>query len=964
MTVSPRLSVVVPLLGDEEHIEECLSSLRDQTLQDMEVLLVGRPGADAVRDPNVTLIPPPGGSDTSAARNAGAARATGAYLAFADPAAVVPADAYRRLVEALDATGSDLACGRAARLGGRPLRTSGDVLRTRARRDPGLLDDTAAATKAFRRTFWDAHGLAFREGIEEDFPVTVPAQALSRSTDVLAEVVCLTRPHACPRPARPADRLAAMLEVAETVARHAEDLKGEYDRRLAESDALAAVLDHAPLETLAELAPRLARLDPEAVGRLPALRRLQLFLAVHGMAEELAGLREFAETRLRDHGVVRAGLTRRRLAMDYPLRHDRRLPAHLFDAERDLELRARVDDVRHADGVLRVAGHAYIAHLDSRRSRVELWLQAGNRRLPLPVRRISRPDVTADSRQSAACHDESGFATEVDAGALPAGRWALHARVRARGVVRSGRVTGGPDAGERVFRAGALQVALTRERGLVLREAAPVEASGDLGPLVTGVGWTEAGELTLTGAGGGHTDRITLERGTEAHSWPLRPHDGGWTAVIGRTADGLPLARGTWRVLAGGERVRLAEALVADPPAPHRSGVHEVSLRTDKESGLSVVVRPALAPDERGPYATRRRREAPRVRTALREAAVFDSYGGGQYSCNPRAVSEELARRDPDVERIWVTRDGQFAVPPGVRTVLYGSREHEEALHTSRYVVANRRTQPGWYGKPAGQLYVQTWHGTPLKRLARDARDMPYAQKIPEEDLAGQVATWDVLVSPNPFSTPILRRAFGYDGEVLESGYPRNDVLFRPEARERARRRLGVPEGRRAVLYAPTWRDDELDRPGLPLDAGRVAAALGGGDVLLVRAHYLMAGRTVIPAPAIDVTKFPDMAELLAAADVLVTDYSSAMFDFACTGRPMIFFTPDLERYRDEVRGFYLDVEAEAPGPLVRTPDDLVGVLAAADFCPYKERYQDFAGRYCPWDDGHASARVVARMLA
>jgi CDP-glycerol glycerophosphotransferase len=114
----------------------------------------------------------------------------------------------------------------------------------------------------------------------------------------------------------------------------------------------------------------------------------------------------------------------------------------------------------------------------------------------------------------------------------------------------------------------------------------------------------------------------------------------------------------------------------------------------------------------------------------------------------------------------------------------------------------------------------------------------------------------------------------------------------------------------------------------------------------------------------IDVSRYPDMADLLLAADILVTDYSSAMFDFACTGRPIVLFCPDLERYRDQVRGFYLDLEACAPGPLVATSDQVADALRDDDPTAYKLKYRDFQAAFCPWDDGHAASRVVTRLLA
>ncbi|WP_169985279.1 bifunctional glycosyltransferase family 2 protein/CDP-glycerol:glycerophosphate glycerophosphotransferase [Microbispora sp. H10836] len=973
MTVPPSLSVVVPLHGGEEHAEECLESLRDQTLDDLEVILVGRP---RLRPPDhrfTLLTLGDGGDDLGVTRNAGAAFATGRYLAFADPGSVVPTDAYRALVGALDHTGSDLACGRIRTWTPNAQDTAPkakEFLRTHITRHPKLLDDPRAGGTVFRREFWNRHAFAFPAGLGEDFPVTIPAHVLSTSADVLGSVVCLTR--GSRPPADPLCRLRASLEVSDLLGRHAPALRAAYDLRLAEGPDFEAVLDAVRDRVPDGLAEALGRLDPGAVERLPVLRRLQIHFAAQGMTGELAELRMFAASEIRHRGVLRRGLRRRRWYLDYPFRRDPRLPRSLFDATRDLRLVARVDDVRHTDDRLVLAGHAYIAHLDSGRSGIELWLQRGEERLTLPVRRTRRPDVTADSRQSAACHDDSGFETVVALDALPPGRWALHARVRARGVTRAGRAAGG--ASERVFDAGGVRVSLTRDRGLTLGPSAaggPGPDPGGPGPdsgRVSAIRWTESGELILEGTGRCPSCRIVLECGTERHAWPVRRDEAVWTVAVGATAEGLPLRSGTWRVLAVSpegreDRVRLSPALIADPPRPRVTGFHEVSVRTSRDGDLSLVVRPALGPHERGPYATRRRRAAAPRRTALRNAAVFDSYGGGQYSCNPRAVSEELARRHPDVEIVWVTRDGQFAVPPGVRLVLFGSREHEEALRTSRFVVANRRTQPGWYRKPRGQTFVQTWHGTPLKRLGLDLEGMPYARRVSREELARQVATWDLLLSPSPFATAALRGAFGYEGEILESGYPRNDVLFDPARAREARRRLGLTGDRRVVLYAPTWRDDEATGR-LALDPVRAAGALGDDDVLLVRAHYLVARDMTIPAGdrIHDVSKFPDMADLLAAADVLVTDYSSAMFDFACTGRPMVFLAHDLERYRDEVRGFYFDFEAEAPGPVLRTGDDVFDVLRGGDLGRFAERYERFARRYCPWDDGHASARVVARM--
>jgi CDP-glycerol glycerophosphotransferase len=326
---------------------------------------------------------------------------------------------------------------------------------------------------------------------------------------------------------------------------------------------------------------------------------------------------------------------------------------------------------------------------------------------------------------------------------------------------------------------------------------------------------------------------------------------------------------------------------------------------------------------------------------------------------------------------VWITRDGQFAVPDGGRVVVHASREHYELATRARILVSNM-LQPDWYRRPAGQLYLQTWHGTPLKRICLDVERPQFLNGMAYHDrVRKDVANWDALLSANTFSTPIFRRAFGFDGDILEYGYPRNDLLRSPDSAGRAagiRRRLGLRADQRIVLYAPTWRDDATTRAagyGFPrhLDLDAVARALGTDHVMLVRAHQMIREALVTGATdgrVIDVTSYADIADLLLIADVLITDYSSAMFDFAVTGRPMLFLTYDLERYRDRLRGFYFDFEAEAPGPLLRTTDDVIAALRGLEDVSrgYRAAYDAFAAKFCSLEDGQAAVRAVDWLLS
>ena len=347
-----------------------------------------------------------------------------------------------------------------------------------------------------------------------------------------------------------------------------------------------------------------------------------------------------------------------------------------------------------------------------------------------------------------------------------------------------------------------------------------------------------------------------------------------------------------------------------------------------------------------------------------RGLVLFDSWRGS-YSDNPRAISEKLHELRPELGQVWVAdREAPKLIPPWAGTVRPGSRAYLAALGRAAYVVGNTG-MPGYYRKPRGTRYLQTWHGTPLKRIAFDLDAPPIAGDSRFfRRLHRDVARWDALISPNPFSTPVLRSAFRYEGRILETGYPRNDVLSGPGAaarRRAARTALGLDDDTRAILYAPTWRDSSTF--DLQLDVVALADRLGKGNALLLRTHPLTppALDERQRACLVDVSGHPDIRELYLAADVLVTDYSSAMFDFALTRRPMLFFTYDLHEYRDETRGFYLDFEREVPGPLLTTTEEVATALQdlEAVAARHTPAYERFVQKFCSWDDGGAAERVV-----
>ncbi|KQQ68786.1 CDP-glycerol glycerophosphotransferase family protein [Microbacterium sp. Leaf320] len=344
---------------------------------------------------------------------------------------------------------------------------------------------------------------------------------------------------------------------------------------------------------------------------------------------------------------------------------------------------------------------------------------------------------------------------------------------------------------------------------------------------------------------------------------------------------------------------------------------------------------------------------------ATENAVFFESFYGRSVGCNPQAIDRALSVQAPDVVRYWSVVDLSVAIPEGAIAVVEGSPEWWRARAASRLLIVNDWLRRRFARKP-GQRVLQTWHGTPLKRLAlhRPGFDPRRMAAVVKES-----RRWDVLLAQNTYSERILRKAYAFLGRpVWVEGYPRNDALVTGDPAA-IRAALGIAEGERVLLYAPTWRDDRTEMVDF-IDPEELARKTD--SVVLVRGHSrtIDTGRDRAGARVIDVTGYPETSQLLLAADALITDYSSVMFDFSVTGKPMYFLVPDLDHYRGKLRGFYFDLETRAPGPLVHTQDELVAALADRGHeSAFAERYAAWKAQFNARDDGHAAERVVARIL-
>ncbi|MEU9385041.1 CDP-glycerol glycerophosphotransferase family protein, partial [Streptomyces sp. NPDC048279] len=329
------------------------------------------------------------------------------------------------------------------------------------------------------------------------------------------------------------------------------------------------------------------------------------------------------------------------------------------------------------------------------------------------------------------------------------------------------------------------------------------------------------------------------------------------------------------------------------------------------------------------------------------------------------AAARQLA---PWLRSVFLVEPGrEGAVPADVEYAVIGSRRYWQVLARAKYLVNNANFAEGVVKRP-GSVHLQTQHGTPLKKMGVDQSTYPVvaARTGSFTRLLGRVDRWDFNLSANRHSTQTWERAFPGSYEALEYGYPRNDVYYTASAHDvvRARRSLGVPDGRTAVLYAPTHRDHHTGfEPGLDLEA--FCEEAGENVVVLLRAHYFYdRGALADTGRVIDVTAHPCVEDVCLAADALITDYSSIMFDYANLDRPIVVYADDWEVYR-ETRGVYFDLPAEPPGPVARTPDELGRIFREGSHrSPESTRLRnEFRARFCEFDDGLAAERVVRRVL-
>ncbi len=938
----PALSVVMPVYNVERYLQQAVDSVLSQSFRDLELILVDDGSTDssgelcdryAIGDSRIRVIHKQN-AGLGAARNTGIAAARGDYVAFIDSDDYVVPGAYAAMMRSLHDSNSDLITGNVVRLDGKRYTQSWNQARshlfhytaTTLSAHPELVFDTVCWNKVYRREFWDVHVAGFPTGkYFEDIVPVFKAFLNARSVDVLPRTVYVWRrrdeknsiTQRILEPRNVCDRFEMIDEVDDLIRRHSltPAVAERFRLKILEGDLWIYVreLAGAPEETLERLRRAVDRYwtsAPETIAALvPVERRIAYTLIGAGRGPEVPDFLQWfwSEGRRslspRPGGGLMINVAGSPVALDGIPERYLRMPAGIRTLVGSTVARRVYHRLPHR--VRRPAARAkrrVVKEIrSSRQVVVRLSARGPGGRLP-----------AGEAAGRAGAHSAVGEIVIDTLECTPAGDI----------VVAFSDATDDP-----------VEVGLAPGSGTPLRWIAAEQESGRCHVRVPTEYEDSAGIRRPLPSG---PYRLCLRRtGKDGRTQALQVHVG--TRIhLPHTA----LTEAAKVTLDSRGRGDVAVAIAA--PVPD-----------------DVLAKPAQA------ELIARHGRTPRK---LEHAVFFQVDVGFGSADSAAAIAEELRRRESSLTMYWGVEDLSVAVPAGAVPVVKLSEDWFAKLNASRYIVNN---YGGAWGltKDPGQRYLQTWHGTPLKFIGVSEARQNSAAPARLQKIAAEAAQWDAAVSPSPYFTRILASELLFAGTVLEVGYPRNDRLAKASGAERdaLRAALGIGPATKALLYAPTYREGRRQGWKAPLYTGLdlrfLLDQLGPDWCVLLRGHNFNARDDLTDRSCdqvVDVTRHRDVNDLYIASDLLVTDYSSVMFDYAVSGKPMAFFVPDLEHYA-AVRGMYLDLREIAPGPLCRDVSSLAEQvrdpveLARA----HADRYADFRRQFSPWDDGNASARVV-----
>ncbi|WP_328838839.1 bifunctional glycosyltransferase family 2 protein/CDP-glycerol:glycerophosphate glycerophosphotransferase [Streptomyces europaeiscabiei] len=944
----PAMSVVVIVYNDEARLPMAVRSVLEQTLRSVEVVIVDDHSTDGSYEVAARLAAehpgrvrayrlPVNSGGCGAPRNQGIRETRGEYVLFLDSDDVLERNACRNMLEAAETTGADLVSGLCVRVHV-DTRTRKEVkwypwLYTRTRtldsisELPDLLVyDTLSTNKCYRRDFLVDNGLLFPVGIHyEDLFFSAQAYTAARRITLIPNRVYDWNvvQNSGKSEASISNRRAEIANFAHRMEIHRrvdrllahkgmEELKFHKDVKFLKHDLVLHLRDlpfrdAAYRREFAELARAyLASVDPAAYDEVEPIHAICAYLLRMSDWDNLLP----AVDTLTNRDKVSAPLAER----------DGRIywcADHLDSPGEEGEFARRVLDVTELGYHARPVGKLFL------RDELTRYEETGSGVVRL-AGRVTNP-----------------------LGIIPPG-----ARLTAELEFYARR----PGVRFRTFR---VPVATVRHDGAYVTWQATADISKTLRPLgIVDAVWDVRLHLDVDGER--TTSRLTAaEPGLATGELPVRPR---LTRLVADRVEPQISARGhlAFRLVPDKKAtVLVTRGLRGTPGRLAKSGYRRArTLRKKATSGDTKI---------------RLYRDVFRRMPMRRRLVVFESHLGRQYSDSPRAIYEEMRRQGLDFEAVWSYTGRPEGFPADATLVRRWSLPYLRALARAEFWIDNQ-SFPLKLTKRPGTTYIQTWHGSALKRMGFDEPGWKLKSRAEQAEQQRTLDRFDHFLIRSEHDVRTLAKAFRLREKVLlRVGYPRNDALVR--ARGAAERpalaaELGIPADKRILLYAPTFRHQGQRRFTLPFDVERFAETFGDEYVLLVRAHYL--NHVVLPPSVrgrvIDVSAHHDVTPVLALADALITDYSSVMFDYALLDRPMLFFTYDYEEYVHEGRGTYFDLLERAPGPIVRTEEELHSVLRTMPLDEQTLKYaaarERFTAAFGEYDKGTAAQSVVDQFFS
>ncbi|WP_433370669.1 bifunctional glycosyltransferase/CDP-glycerol:glycerophosphate glycerophosphotransferase [Actinoplanes sp. CA-142083] len=938
----PDVTVVVIVYNDAARIETAVRSVLDQSLRSREVIVVDDHSSDstpevmerlAAQHPDdVKFIRLAANSGhCGAPRNEGVRNARGKYIMFLDSDDTLDRHACRNMVAMAEESGADMVIGRCVRHdvgtgkehSWMPWLVQRKVVYESLRDEPELLYDVLSTNKLYRHDFLTRENLVFLEDrYYEDNVFSAHAYLTAKGIAVIPQRVYTWN----------VERRAASLSITN----RARDVRNLTDR-------------------------------------IAVTRQIDALLARYGTPElRLQKDIRFIENDLRTHlaGIGDAPEDDQRRLIEVAGPYVRGIDPEAFKQAKPLPAiaayMARMDDL---DGV--ATAHDYMANKEHR-AHLTTTLTVRDGRIFWCDRHLDDP-----------LGREVLDVTEVGFQDLPLAKLTLGSRITSvsrsgRAITISGVVT---NPLGRLDGASSAKLVMIARRNRRRQFSAKAKAT----PAGTQLTWTATVtpekaprpigfvdpvySFALRVKARGETCDLHLfasDELTEELSLPVRPR---LSRLAADRMEAYKTDRGNLalRLSAEGKRARAGDATlkkVRSQPLGARAWGKAATLRRDVRQRLEKR-RTKLAWYDR---------VFSRMPISKR-TIVFESHMGKQFSDSPRAIYEELKRSGVRFRAVWSYADEHPNGFPGdVKLVRRQSYAYLRELGRARYWVDNQGF-PHDLRKRPGTTYIQTWHGSAFKRMGFDEANIKRQTASQQQKLQDAIDRFDFFLARTEHDVHTLTKGMRVHADLLRVGYPRNDVLVNPTNDSQVdalRKQLNLHDDRKVLLYAPTFRPEEIATGSkgltLPFSLDDFVERFGDKYVLLIRPHYLVsfALPPMYAHSVRNVANVHDVTPLMQIADAVITDYSSLMFDYALLDRPLIFHVPDYDDYVGSSRGSYFDLAEFAPGPLTRTEDELFAALA--DLGELKERYAErhnaFTARFCEYDTGTAAKAVVDRFFA